>query len=212
MTDWQRHYETGDTPWDRGGPSPALVQWLGDRRRPGAALENPAARPPFRGRVLVPGCGHGHDLLPLSGSGAVEIIGLDIAPGAVAAARQRTAALTNVSVIEGDVFEYAHGAGRGQFDWMFEHTCFCAIDLERRDDYVRAASAALKSGGHFLAVFYLNPWDPGEDQSQGPPFGTTVEELDRRFSPHFTLLESYVPTVSYSGREGKELVRLLQRM
>jgi SAM-dependent methyltransferase len=211
MTDWQQHYDTGATPWDRGGPAPALVQWIEERRRSPEAPGSAAARPQIHGRVLVPGCGHGHDLVPLADSGAAEVIGLDLAPGAVSAAGQRTAALANVSVIEGDFFEFAHGAGRGQFDWMFEHTCFCAIDLERRDDYVRAASAALKPGGHLLAVFYLNPWDPGEDQSQGPPFGSTIEELDRRFSPHFRLLESYVPTVSYSGREGKELVRLLKR-
>jgi len=197
MTDWQQHYESGTTPWNRGGPAPALVQWLETHR--------------CHGRVLVPGCGHGNDLVPLAASGAEEVTGLDIAPGGVAAAQERTAGLTNVRVLLGDLFAWCHGEGRGQFDWGFEHTCFCAIPRERRDDYVSAVAAALKPGGHLLAVFYLNPWDPGEDQEQGPPFRSEIGELDRRFEPYFTLLESSVPSVSYAGREGKELLRLLRR-
>src|SRR6478609_4291828 len=84
MTDWQHHYETGDTPWNKGGPSPPLVQWLAGHR--------------LHGRVLVPGCGHGHDLVPLAASGADSVTGLDIAPGAVVAAGERTAAIPGVSV------------------------------------------------------------------------------------------------------------------
>ncbi len=197
MTDWQHHYETNDTPWNRGGPAPSLVQWLETHR--------------LTGRVLVPGCGHGNDLVPLAGSGAEEVTGLDIAPGGVAAAQERTAGLTNVRVVLGDLFAWTRGEGRGQFDWVFEHTCFCAIPRKLRDEYVRAVADALKPGGHLLAVFYLKPWDAGEDQMQGPPFGSEIEELDKRFGTGFELLDSYVPNVSYSGREGKELVRLLRR-
>ena len=198
MTDWQQHYETGHTPWNRGGPAPALGQWLGTHR--------------MSGRVLVPGCGHGHDLTALAASGAEEITGLDIAPGGVAAAQERTAGLTNVRVLHGDLFTWCHEAGRGQFEWAFEHTCFCAIPRERRDDYVSAIAAALRPGGHLLAVFYLRPWDEGEDQEQGPPFGTSTEELDARFAGPFALVSSVVPDVSYAGREGKELFRLLRRI
>lgn len=197
MTDWQQFYASGETPWDRGGPAPPLLQWLETHR--------------LHGRVLVPGCGTGHDVVALAGSGASRVVGLDIAPGGVAAATARTTGLSQVSIIEGDLFEYAGGAGRGQFDWVFEHTCFCAIPRERRDDYVSAVASALKPGGSLLAIFYLHPWDAGEDQEQGPPFRSEVAELDRRFSSLFTLVESYVPTVSYSGREGKELVRLLRK-
>jgi methyl halide transferase len=197
MTDWQAHYESGETPWNRGGPSPALVQWLETHR--------------MHGSVLVPGCGHGHDLAALAGSGAEEVIGLDIAPGGVAAAQERTGGLTNVRVICGDLFTWCHAEGQRRFDWVFEHTCFCAIPRERRNDYVAAVAAALKPRAHLLAVFYLKPWDNGQDQMQGPPFGSEIEELDARFGADFELLESHVPNVSYPGREGKELVRLLRR-
>ena len=197
MTDWQHHYETGNTPWNSGGAAPALVQWM--------------ERHSMHGPVLAPGCGHGHDLVALADSGAAGVVGLDIAPGGVAAARERTAGLSNVRVELGNLFEWTHGAGRGQFDWVIEHTCFCAIPREMRESYVSAIADALKPGGTMLALFYLKPWDEGEDQMQGPPFGCSTEELDERFGPSFELLDSTVPDVSYSGREGKELLRTLRR-
>lgn len=197
MTDWQSHYERNETPWDRGGPSPALLDWLAEHR--------------MSGRVLVPGCGHGHDLTALAGSGAGEVHGLDIAPGAVALAQERTAGLAGVVVELGDLFALPDTTPAGGYEWMFEHTCFCAIPRERRDDYVRAAAHALRPGGHLLAVFYLRPWDEGEDQDQGPPFRSEVEELDARFAPYFEAITSAVPQRAYAGREGKELLRLLRR-
>ena len=56
------------------------------------------------------------------------------------------------------------------FDWVFEHTLFCAIDPAERDEYVRAVLRWLKPNGQYLAVNYLIP------DEAGPPFGTTREE------------------------------------
>ena len=30
-TDWEAHYQANDTPWDKGEPSPGLVDWLAAR-------------------------------------------------------------------------------------------------------------------------------------------------------------------------------------
>ena len=197
MTDWQSHYESGIIPWDRGGPAPALVKWLESHR--------------LDGRILVPGCGTGHDLAALAAGGAREVVGLDIAPGAVAAAGARIAGLPGVSVMEGDLFAFGRGAGREQFDGVFEHTCYCAIPPAMRDDYRDAVAAALRPGGLLLAIFYLEPWEDGFDQNQGPPFRSEIPDLDRRFGADFELIESFVPDVSYPGREGRELMRLLRK-
>ena len=85
------------------------------------------------------------------------------------------------------------------FDWIFEHTLFCAIQPRQRDDYVRAVTRWLKPGGSYLAVNYLIP------DKDGPPFGTTRQELWDRFSPRFDLLEEWVPR-SYPNRTGLELM------
>ena len=112
---------------------------------------------------------------------------------------------------EADLFDLP-SEWRGRFDWVVEHTCFCAIDPARRADYVRAVAGALRPGGHLLAIFYLNPWNAGEPAPSGggPPFPTSAEELDRLFVGSFDLLEEWVPTHAYRGREGRELLRLLR--
>ena len=196
--DWQQQYETGNTPWDRGGPAPGLAAWLRDHR--------------LHGRVLVPGCGTGHDLLALADSGAAEVIGLDIAPAAVALAAERCRPRREVSVVMGDLFKDAAGVFRGTCDWVFEHTCYCAIPPARRPDYVAAVHAALRPGGRLLAVFYLRPWEPHEDQLQGPPFGTESAALDAMFAGRFRTEASWVPTAAYPGREGREEMRLMVRI
>lgn len=83
------------------------------------------------------------------------------------------------------------------FDWLFEHTLFCAIDPGRRDDYVRAAARWIRPGGGYLAVYYLIA------DTEGPPFGTTREEIRSRFAPYFDLVEDWVPR-SYPNRTGLE--------
>ena len=84
-----------------------------------------------------------------------------------------------------------------RFDWIFEHTLFCAIAPEQRDDYVQAVLRWLNPSGHYLAVNYLIP------DKDGPPFGTTREEQLARFSLHFDLKEEWVPR-SYENRTNLE--------
>ena len=84
-----------------------------------------------------------------------------------------------------------------KFDWIFEHTLFCAINPVHRDEYVQAVLRWLKPGGNYLAVNYFIP------DKDGPPFGTDREEQIARFSPHFDLIEDWVPR-SYPNRVGLE--------
>ena len=193
--DWELRYQTGDTPWDKGEPSPALVEFLREH--------------PVRGRVLVPGCGFGFDVRLLAAAGA-EVVGLDIAPSAI----ERAQALIPCSADKRERYElidfFALPASlRGGFDWVWEHTCFCAIDPTMRPQYVESVAAALRPGGQFLAVFYLNPqMDPGET---GPPFGVTPAELDALFDPRFELLRDWPPARAYSNRVGRERMRLYRK-
>jgi SAM-dependent methyltransferase len=192
--EWQRRYEENDTPWDKGAPAPPLVRYLKEHR--------------IVGRVLVPGCGMGHEVRALAAQAGATVVGLDVSPTAVAEAAKIAApslAGGSASFVAGDFFEMPPEL-RGSFDWVVEHTCFCAIDPRRRPDYVLAVAAALRSGGKIFAIFYLNP-----DTETGPPFAVTQEELDRLFAPHFVLLEEGVPEVSFPGRENRELIRVLQK-
>ena len=199
-TDWESCYRDGDMPWDKGAPAPPLLAWLD---------QTPAHR--LEGEVLVPGCGLGHDVRAIAAAGhARAVCGLDISPAALGGAR-RFPPTGREAYAEGDLFDLPPEL-RGRFDWVFEHTCFCAIDPARRPEYVRAAAQALRPGGSLLAIFYLDPWK-GETPPPdgGPPFASTTTELDALFAGEFESRQEWVPTRAYRGREGRELMRLLRK-
>jgi SAM-dependent methyltransferase len=184
-SDWETRYQTGDTPWEKGEPSPGLVDFLA------AHAELP------RGTVCVPGCGTGHDARAWARAG-FDVTACDIAPSAVRLCQEKTAAagIRNLRFLCAD---FLRDAVPEEFDWLFEHTLFCAINPGQREDYVRAVARWLKPQGQLLAVHYLIP------DTEGPPFGTTREEVIARFAPHFELLEEWVPR-SYPNRTGLERI------
>ncbi len=160
------------------------------------------------GRVLVPGCGLGHDVRAIAELPDTRVLGIDIAPTAIQRAR-RHKPKRDEAFLEADLFDLP-GALTGTCEWVWEHTCFCAIPRARRVDYVRAVRQALREGGHLAAVFFLDPGLP--DPDAGPPFGVTKAELNTLFleSGAFKFIHEWEPKRGYPGREGRELMRVMQ--
>ena len=126
--------------WDKGAPSPGLVDFL-------------AAHPALpRGAVCVPGCGTGHDVREFAKRG-FPAFGFDIAPSAIRLAVQKTrasglkAGFRRADFLQDDPPQL--------FDWIFEHTLFCAIKPDERNDYVRAVLRWLRLEGQYWAVNYM---------------------------------------------------------
>jgi SAM-dependent methyltransferase len=181
---WEDLYQKGDTEWDKGEPSPGLVDFLN---------EHPALP---KGTVLVPGCGMGHDARAWASKG-FRATGLDIAPSAVQRSIERTDAAGLSAMATFRLGNFLRDEPFATFDYIFEHTLFCAIQPGERDFYVEAVRRWLKPEGSYVAVFYMIP------DTDGPPFGTTREEIRRRFSPYFELKEKWVPR-SYPNRTDLE--------
>ncbi|HTY86374.1 MAG TPA: methyltransferase domain-containing protein [Candidatus Acidoferrum sp.] len=180
---WEQHYQSGDMRWEKGGPSPGLVDFL-------------AAHPELPGgTVAIPGCGTGHDVRVFARAG-FEAFGFDIAPSAIRLAKEKTKDAGLAAQFQ--LADFLRDEPPLRFDWLFEHTLFCAIQPAERDDYVRALLRWLKPGGQYLAVNYLIV-----ESSEGPPFAATRTELERRFRPHFELIEDWLPR-SYPNRTGRE--------
>jgi methyl halide transferase len=196
--DWEQRYRLGETPWDKGAPAPPLMEWI-------------LTRGAMRGNILVPGCGLGHDARAIvKACPEARIVGLDVAASAIHQARQ-FALSGRESYQVANLFDLP-AALTNHFEWVFEHTCFCAIQPQQRPDYVRGVVRALRPEGALLAIFFLNPWDPGEAPEEGgPPFPVTRRELDNLFSKHFDLVEEFRPQTAYPGREGREIIRLLRK-
>lgn len=165
---WQRRFESGQTPWDRGDPHPQLKRWLDER------LITPEHQ------VLVPGCGSGHELLALATAG-VPALGLDYAPAAVAMARQRLAALDRqgVAVQQADVL---HWQPEAPLQRVYEQTCLCALHPDHWSAYARQLHAWLAPGGLLLALFMqARRASADEGVVEGPPYHCDINAMRALF-------------------------------
>ena len=191
--DWDEKYQKGEVFWDRGAASPPMKQYL--------------QRHPVQGRALVPGCGRGHEVA-LAAELGIDATGLDIAPTAVAEAQALYPKLADRFVV-GDLFN-PPAAMRGAFDVVLEHTCMSGLPPALRRDYRRGIDLTLRRGGLLIGVWFINPdLDPGDE---GPPFPFSVPDLTTLFANGYEIVADYVPEVAFTGREGRERVRVLRRV
>ena len=186
---WEHRYQIRDMDWEKGAPSPGLVDFLA------AQADLPG------GTVCIPGCGTGHDVRAFAAAG-FEASGLDLAPSAIALAGEKTRAAGLTAKFH--LADFLRDEPTQKYDWLFEHTLFCAIQPSERDDYVRAVCRWLKPGGTYLAVNYF------ECGPEGPPWPTTRDEQLALFRPYFQLVADWVPR-SYPNRTGRERMFHWQR-
>ncbi len=193
--DWSERYAKGDTPWDQGDAHPELVRCLAE------GVLAPAAD--VRRRVLVPGCGRGHDALALAGAGwsvtAVDVV--DALSGELD---------PNLRALGGRFLaEDALGHQGGElYDLLWEHTFFCTIDPEHRGAYGELARRAVAVGGRLAALVF----PVGKPRADGgPPWGISVEDLVACLGDDFTLLESGPVEVGFQERRWGEELALFER-
>ena len=156
---WDQRYQEGSDGWELGQPAPPLAQLL--RIHPLA--------PQAPGRVLVPGCGRGHEVALLEDLG-FSAIGLDFSGAALREARRlHGEARDTLQWLQADLFDRqaleAAGLTPGSLSGIVEHTCFCAIDPGLREDYIGTACRLLAPGGWLLGLFWCHR-QPG-----GPALG-----------------------------------------
>jgi SAM-dependent methyltransferase len=189
--DWDARYRDASTPWDLGGHA-ALIQRL--------AAQHLAEK----SDILVPGCGLAHDVESLAKRGH-RVVGLDIAPTAVAQATSRLEArgVESGTVRLGD-FLSPDAAPEAAFDALIEHTCYCALAPSRWPHYVAAAARALKPGGLLLGAFLS--FDGG-----GPPFGTSLEALRSQFEPAFEILHLQMAPERFEPKDVPQMEAVFQR-
>ena len=193
---WEGLYAERQDGWELGEAAPSLQACLasGGSFAPGA-------------RVAVPGCGRGHDARLLARHGCA-VTGFDFAEAAVTEARQLASReRLSVDFERRDVFTLAKDYAGG-FDAVWEYTCFCAIDPDRRAEYARTLHDILKPGGTLLACFYPLL----KDGTDGPPFPITRPGIEAALVPCFDIVEAGPPTASPERRRGLEwLVRAQRR-
>ncbi len=182
---WENRYIEGTTGWDLGQAAPPFV----------SLLDLVAA--PKSGKIAVLGAGSGYDALLFAQRG-FEVIGFDFAPSAIASATQLAQSSSiSAQFLQRNIFdlpaEFPH-----YFDYVLEHTCFCAIEPGDRPAYVKLVKSLLKPSGELIALFWAH------NQPGGPPFGTTTAEIRQYFEPDFKINSLTLANNSVSQRQGQE--------
>ena len=153
---WQQRFESGDTPWDRGAPSPQLLRWI-----------QQATLAPCR--IAVPGCGTGWEAVELARCG-FEVVAVDYS----AAACERTTARAREAGVRLTVERADVTLWRPErpFDAVYEQTCLCALHPSRWRAYADSIESWIRPGGRLLALFMQRPREAAVAQGivEGPPY------------------------------------------
>jgi methyl halide transferase len=189
---WDRRYQEGSTPWNLGVPAPPLVSLLA------------SPNSPTPGRIAVLGCGTGYDALLFAEHG-FEVVGCDLSALAIETAKSAALerGLTTVEFLERDIFALIPEFSQS-FDYVLEHTCFCAIDPTLRPKYIELVSTLLRPNGKLLGLFFTH------NRPGGPPFGITTKEIRELFAERFEFLSLEAATDSIEKRRDEEHLGILQ--
>lgn len=186
---WSHIYQTETPGWEKGHAAVALPSVLPQLKLP-------------RSRVLVLGCGSGHDAALLA-QGGHQVTAIDISPEAIKRAQLQYGQVQGLRFIEMDLFDIPKD-WYGEFDLIFEHTCYCAITPDRRNELVELWHKCLSEKGQLLAVLFVM------EKRLGPPYGGSEWEVRQRLKKRFEFLYWTRWRQSIEGRKGKELVLLAQ--
>lgn len=141
MTNYERLYRIGLTPWERygrlsaAGTGPRLDREDAERGRP-------------LGRALDLGCGRGRETAELARRGW-DAVGIDAVPGAIDAARRTCGA----TYVVGSVTDLP-SAGLGTFDLFLDIGCFQGFDRADRHATGRGVTTLANPGATVLMLAF----------------------------------------------------------
>lgn len=158
---WDTRYDSGVTPWEAGRTPARLAAFV---------REVPAGS-----RVLIPGCGTGHEVYLFAEAG-FDVLALDFSPPAVAAAKRNLGCFAD-RVIEADFFTFDAGDG---FDIVIERAFLCALPPRMREAWAARTAEITRPRGLLAGYFFF------DETPRGPPFGIDPAGLDALLTPAFS--------------------------
>lgn len=157
--EWENRYQQEQTGWDRGEVSLNLLYWIeGEYLQPC--------------RILVPGCGNGHEVLALAEKG-FDVVAIDIAPTPIENLRKALKAKQlTVELIQADFLAWEC---EKSFDAIYEQTSLCALHPDEWKSYEKCLYKWLKPKGKLFAQFMQT------GQENGPPFHCEMSAMTDLF-------------------------------
>lgn len=178
---WNERYLNGQTGWDIGYASPALMNYL-DRTVPKEA------------KILIPGAGNAYEAIEAYRKGYLNVYVVDWASEARRHFLDKYPDFPANQYITADFFSL-----NDSFDFILEQTFFCALNSDLRPQYVLQMHQLLKPGGVLAGLWF------DTDFEGGPPFGGHLEEYRTLFSSEFKELAAHPCSESIAPRLGKEV-------
>jgi SAM-dependent methyltransferase len=175
--EWESAYRgeagfAGPPPWNIGEPQPELAKLITSGT--------------IRSDVLDAGCGYADLSLALAEQGHT-VVGIDVAPTAVAAASRaaRKRGLTSATFVEDDITSFTGFDGR--FNTVIDSTLFHSLAVDARTDYLRSIHRAAAHG----ATFHMLTFAAGAFPADFPykPHELTEQELREAVSAYWAIDE-----------------------
>ncbi|MBL1279130.1 MAG: methyltransferase domain-containing protein [Fluviicola sp.] len=178
---WSKRYADESTGWDLGEISRPIKAYFDQ-------VENKELK------ILIPGCGNGHEAEYLHRQGFANVHVLDFAKAPLDALILRVPTFPKENTHCEDFFKH-----EGEYDIIVEQTLFCALNPSLRMDYAENAKRLLKPSGKLIGLFFEFELDGG------PPFGGDRKEYQKYFEKHFDFVQFEDCYNSIEPRKGREL-------
>ncbi|KAG9446860.1 hypothetical protein H6P81_012988 [Aristolochia fimbriata] len=183
---WEKSWEKGITPWDLGTPTPVVLHLLQTGSFP-------------KGRILVPGCGSGHDVVAIAGTERY-VVGLEISETAIKKAKELSSSLPTAdcfTFVKADFFTWHPTM---LFDVIFDYTFFCAIEPVMRQAWATRVRDLLKPDGELITLMF-----PVSDHTGGPPYSVSVADYEEVLHPMgfkaVSVVDNELAVMPRKGRE-----------
>lgn len=180
---WNLRYLKDNTPWDFDGVPADLRAFL-KKKVKGT-------------KVLIPGCGSGHEIIAFADAG-YDVTAIDFAPIAIDRARRMVGPTLAKQVLLGDFFQ--HDFPGQSFDMIYERSFVCSLLPGDRAAYRDRLAQLLKYRGLLIGYYYYKK----SELVDGPPYGFAWGTADELYSHYFLLVKDEPVNDSlplFAGRE-----------
>ena len=187
---WDEKYLNNQITWDLKGHNPVFEEII------------KKAEFILPGKILITGCGKGYDAV-LAAKYGFEVTAIDFSPRAIEFACELAKKKeVKVNFIAKDIFLLEDDYFQ-KFDYVYEYVTYCAINPDRRKEYLSKISTLIKPSGKLIAHLF-----PIDDRVGGPPFSLNATDFYKMASEYFKLVLSTKKINSIKPRAGKEILQI----
>ncbi|MCH2230508.1 MAG: TPMT family class I SAM-dependent methyltransferase [Crocinitomicaceae bacterium] len=184
---WSRKYRVNETGWDLGQVSTPIKEYFDQ-------VDDKELK------ILIPGCGNGHEAEYLYLQGFTNVNIIDLVEEPLESFKNRIPEFPKANIHLGDFFDHS-----GCYDIIVEQTMFCAINPTFREAYVQKVYDLLNPKGKMIGVMFSRHFE------SGPPYGGDKEEYLKYFKRLYKFVQIEECFNSVGPRQGNEYFIKLQK-